>query len=80
MGYYKNYEDLKCGNPGDTDRLFMKLGPDATLEICETECLRVDACVAFSIVANEWCIACSAELTEPHLGAVGFKKGGKYLY
>ena len=59
--------------------MFEKRGPDATLEICEDECLRLDACVAFSIVADEWCIACAADLAEPHIGAVGFKKGGKHL-
>ena len=60
--------------------MFEKRGPNATLEICKTECLRVEACVAFSIIADEWCIACAAGLTEPHSGAVGFKKEGKHIY
>ena len=58
--------------------MFEKRGPDATLEICEAECYRLDACVGFSIIVDEWCIACATGLSEPHIGAVGFKKGGKY--
>ena len=43
--------------------------------------MKDDACVAFSIIEDDWCIGCSAELDESHTdGApVGYTKAGKML-
>ena len=64
----------KCGHEGNTDRVFVVRGQDATIEQCERHCLDDSNCVAYSAVFGIWCIGCDRPLDINHGGFLGYLK------
>jgi len=65
---------MKCGNPGNANRLFDFQDGDAKEAWCIAACEGDAECVAFSGVFGWWCIGCKAELDTAHTGAFAYKK------
>jgi len=65
---------LKCGNPGNANRVFDLRSGAVTEAACVAACENLDSCVAFSGIMGSWCIGCQVELDTAHSGAVAYKK------
>ena len=76
---------MKCGKPGNVNRVFDLRSGDATVENCKAACAYNEDCIAFSGVMGctgctiqyntiGWCIGCAVELDTAHSGDVAYEK------
>jgi len=71
----------KCGNPGDSGRLFRLEHGYAKESSCTSMCSTTPGCVAYSAQFGHWCIGCDRPLDTDDARATAFKapNGGVVL-
>ena len=67
-------DNMKCGKPGSSYRIFELHGTDAQEKECREKCTKTDDCVAMSGIWGQWCIGCTVFLNTAHNLAKAFKK------
>jgi len=67
------HDNKKCGNPGDSGRVFYFKSTEATESKCSEKCNTTPECIAYSGRFGHWCIGCNRPLDTDHNGAKAFK-------